>query len=137
MVNPVFRVEFNYSFTPEISLPLSLSGISPSSNLYTLIFPNSSFQRVPGSWKPEIPPPLAFLPLEEPDGLWNLESPLCFTSTRLKLEGGSWKLENTPDPGTARRKCSPEAGSRKYLSGLTPDAGTWKLENGKQISDAR
>ena len=96
MINPDFRVEIHYSPTPEIPLPLSLSGICPFTNLYTL-----SFQLLPsglrrgsasgsGTRKLEIAPPLAFLPLGKPGGLWKLEIALFFTSSVLKLDGGWW-----------------------------------------------
>ena len=76
MVNPDFRVDVNYSPTPEIPLPLSLSGICPFTNLYTLSFQllPSGGGLEPGSWK--LPHPLLFYPWASraDSGSWNLPS---------------------------------------------------------------
>ena len=61
-----------------------------------LMFPTHPLRRGSGTRKLEIAPPLAFLPLGKPGGLWQLEIALFFTSTVLKLEAGSWKLEIAP-----------------------------------------
>jgi hypothetical protein len=82
----------------------------------------------------KFPHPLLFYSLDEPGGLRNLEIHLRFTSIGPKLEAGNRKLEIAPNLRMARRECSPEAGSWKFLSGLAPDAGSWTLEIGQQIS---
>ena len=77
---PDFRVEINYSPTPEIPLPLSLSGICPFTNLYTL-----SFQLLPsgGGLEP---------------GSWKLPHPLLFYPWASRADSGSWKLPSFSHP---------------------------------------
>ena len=129
MVNPMIRAEIDYSHIPEIplALPLSLSGISPSSNLYTPIFPPE------GRWKPETgnsPTPCFFMPggagwTLEPEILSALHPP----GQSWKPEAGNWKLPPTPEwPGAdARRKL--EAGNSSPVWLPTPEAGSWKFDS--------
>ena len=136
MPNPDFRVEINYSPTPEIPLPLSLS----APEFVPLQTYTSDVSNPPeGVWNPEAgnSSPLACLPLDKPGGLWKLDIALFFTSTMLKLDAGCWKLEIAPNPEMARSNSPPEAGSWKLLSGLAPNAGSWKLEIEQQILDTR
>ena len=125
MINPVFRSEFNYSLTPEFPLPLSFS------KLIHFDFPNSSLRRGAGSWKPEIPPSLPFLCLDEPGGLRNLEilSALHPPGQSWKPEAGNWKFPPTSEwPGAnARRKLEARNSSPVWLP--TPEAGSWKFDS--------
>ena len=118
MDNPIIQAESNYYYhglTLEIPLPSSLSTLR-NVTLLKLVhsdFPDSSLRRCAGSRKPEIPPLLAFLCLEEPDGLWNLE-----ILSALHPPGQSWK----PEAGNWRKSSQPQNGQAQML------AGSWKLE---------
>lgn len=113
MDNPIIQAEINYSLTLEIPLPLSLSGILPSSNLYNLFFPTPPSGGALEAGNRKFPHPLLFYSLDEPGGLRNLEilSALHPSGQSWKPETGNWKLPPTsewPD-ANARRKL--EAGN--------------------------
>jgi hypothetical protein len=77
------------------------------------MFPTHPLRRGSGTRKLEIAPPLAFLPLDKPGGLWKLETGNCPQprNGQVQLPAGSWKLEIALRSGSQRRKL--EAGNWK------------------------
>ena len=135
MVNPGFRVEINYSPTPEIPLPLSLSGICPFTNLYTLRVSNSSPPE--GVWNPEAgncPTPCFSTPGQAGR---TLEAGNCPLFLIYRAEAGSWKLEAGNCPLPRNGQVQLPAGSWKLEIALRSGSQRRKLEAGNWTADLR